>query len=154
MRKNLLPSFGFFSSIGMWMSRFLYYKYFWLQLRASPLSLHLHPHLHFNTRNANARKSLTHWRKYQTRMRFYARSLKLFAYVSDMHGGLYVIRQEFFKPSTYYFSLVSTSYRGMCLRNNQLRFGTLKKITSYRRTGWSLRNNRLKFMPSKNYQSI
>ena len=61
---------------------------------SKPLSLHLHlhPHLHFNIYNANANieKLPTHWRKYQTRLRFYARILQLPACVRDMQGAFYI----------------------------------------------------------------
>jgi hypothetical protein len=88
-------------------------------------------------------------------MKFFARSLKLSAYVRDMQGGLNIIRQEFFKPLTYYFSLVSTSYKwiesvweiigwGMGQKKKKKK-KKKKKNTSSRWTRWSLRNNWLRF---------
>ena len=77
-------------------------------IRVSLFSLHLH--LHFNIYKANVRKPCIHWRKYQTQMKFYARSLELPAHVRDIQGRLYIITQYFFEPLTYYFSLVLASY--------------------------------------------
>jgi hypothetical protein len=42
-------------------------------------------------------------------MKIDARSLKLPAYVRDMEGGLYIIRQDSFQPLICYFSLVPTT---------------------------------------------
>ena len=70
-------------------------------------------HLSSAYANADVGKSPTHWRVIQTRIKSDARSLKLLAYVRDMHGGfyicIYIYRQDFFKPLTYYIFIVSAS---------------------------------------------
>lgn len=95
-----------------------------------------------------------------------AKSLEHPAYVRDMHGGLYILRQYYlfiylFLPPTYYVSLVSTSYRWSgwvweiigevwdskrknklvtyepnVFENYQLRFRILRKNIFYKWIGW------------------